>query len=309
MKFNWDSFSLGSKNKTKLWIQEGKAVEMEVIRGIHPGKQLVVTAGMHGCEYVGIQAARRLYDQLKPESMHGTVIVLPLLNVQGFLQGIRQNMPEDGKNLNRVFPGQMGGSYTEKLAAIIESELYPVADFLLDLHGGDINESLTPLVFYPATADTQVTLQSVEVTKHLTVPFRVASSAKNGLYSRAAQCGVPALLLERGCLGQWSEQEVMQTLDDIKRVMASLGILQEEYRRKEQREIGRAIYEEAQTDGLWYPSVQAGGAVQKGNLLGELYDLKGNLIQRCCAEWDGTVLYYTTSLGVKAGDALIAYGS
>ena len=68
----------------------------------------------------------------------------------------------------------------------------------------------------------------------------------------------------------------------------------------QQAEIRRAVYEEAPADGFWYPAVSAAGQkLKQGTLLGTLKD---------SAPFDGVVLYYTLSLGVKSGDPLIAYG-
>ena len=79
-------------------------------------------------------------------------ILLPLVNPKGFFAGVKQLNPADGKNLNREFPGEEDGTETQRMAWVIEKLLYPEADFLLDLHGGDWNEELAPLVFFPCGA-------------------------------------------------------------------------------------------------------------------------------------------------------------
>ena len=83
----------------------------------------------------------------------------------------------------------------------LENALYPVADFLADLHGGDYNEVLHPLVFFPTSGDAAINRTSLIAAQTLTVPYRVRSSARNGLYSWAVQKNVPALLIERGGRG------------------------------------------------------------------------------------------------------------
>lgn len=76
-----------------------------------------------------------------------------------------------------------------------------------------------------------------------------------------------------------------------------------------QEEIRQAVYEEAPKNGFWYPAVShAGQKLKKGTLLGTLKDIYGNEIFRCTAPFDGVVLYYTLSLGVKCKDPLIAFG-
>ena len=85
------------------------------------------------------------------------MILLPLVNGEGFYSGSKQVVPSDGKNINRVFPPPEEGTPAQEVARTVVEQIYPEGDFLLDLHGGDVNEAMTPLVFYPATAAPEVT--------------------------------------------------------------------------------------------------------------------------------------------------------
>lgn len=301
----------GVKQTLPLPVTSPYPVEMTVICGSRPGKTLVVTAGVHGCEYVGIETLNRLKRELEPAALSGRVILLPLVNPEGFYQGSKQTIPADGKNLNRMFPGKPDGTFSSQLARVLEETLYPEADFLMDLHGGDVNEALTPLVFFPASVPESLSAAASAAAESLSVPYRVASTSQNGLYSWAAQCGIPALLVERGERGLWSEKEVAACRENVYELMRHLGILNAASvsPRLQQAEIRRAFYEEAPADGFWYPAVSAAGQkLKQGALLGTLEDSYGNEIARYTARFDGVVLYYTLSLGVKSGDPLIAYG-
>ena len=139
----------GEKRQVKLPVPGGAPLEAWLLCGAHPGKTLVVTAGVHGCEYVGILALQKLAETLDCATLFGQVILLPLVNSKGFFAGVKQLNPADGRNLNREFPGKADGTETQRMAWTIEKLLYPEADFLLDLHGGDWNEELAPLVFFP----------------------------------------------------------------------------------------------------------------------------------------------------------------
>ena len=301
----------GVKQTLPLPVTSPYPVEMTVICGSRPGKTLVVTAGVHGCEYVGIETLNRLKRELESAALSGRVILLPLVNPEGFYQGSKQTIPADGKNLNRMFPGKPDGTFSSQLARVLEETLYPEADFLMDLHGGDVNEALTPLVFFPASVPESLSAAASAAAESLSVPYRVASTSQNGLYSWAAQCGIPALLVERGERGLWSEKEVAACRENVYELMRHLGILNAASVSPclQQAEIRRAVYEEAPADGFWYPAVSAAGQkLKQGALLGTLKDSYGNEIARYTARFDGVVLYYTLSLGVKSGDPLIAYG-
>ena len=301
----------GVKQTLPLPVTSPFPIEMTVVCGCRPGKTLVVTAGVHGCEYVGIETLNRLKRELEPAALSGRVILLPLVNPEGFYQGSKQTIPADGKNLNRMFPGKPDGTFSSQLARVLEETLYPEADFLMDLHGGDVNEALTPLVFFPASVPESLSAAASAAAENLSVPYRVASTSQNGLYSWAAQCGIPALLVERGDRGLWSEKEVAACRENVYELMRHLGILNAASVSPclQQAEIRRAVYEEAPADGFWYPAMsEAGQKLKQGALLGTLKDSYGNEIARYTAPFDGVVLYYTLSLGVKSGDPLIAYG-
>ena len=270
-----------------------------------------MTAGVHGCEYVGIEALNRLKQELDPAALSGRVILLPLVNPEGFYQGSKQTIPADGKNLNRMFPGKSDGTFSSRLARVLEETLYPEADFLMDLHGGDVNEALTPLIFFPTAVSEALSAAACAAAESLSVPYRVASTSRNGLYSWAAQCGIPALLVERGERGLWRGEEVSACRENVYELMRHLGILHVDMVSScfPQTEIRKAIYEEAPADGFWYPAMsEAGQKLKQGALLGTLKDSYGNEIARYTAPFEGVVLYYTLSLGVRSADPLIAYG-
>ena len=316
----------GEKKTVRIPVKEGEAIEAVCFHGARPGKKLVVTAGVHGTEYVGIEALKRLSKTLSAKALSGSVILVPLLNRSGFHAGAKQYVPEDGENLNRAFPGTQDGTITSRIAHAVEQHLYPHADLLADLHGGEWNEELLPLVFFPTAGAAETNLISEAAAKALSVPYRVRSTAKNGLYSYAVQKGIPALLIERGFGGRWSEEEVEACILNVIQMMRYLGICPEEQVREssemretplketacmnasEQIEITQAVYEEADREGYWYPSVRAGAAVRKGQLLGKLEDRQGGLCREIRAKFEGIVLYYVEALGVSVGDPLVTYG-
>lgn len=298
-----------SRHKTTLSIGEGPGLPLWVVTGSRPGPTLVISAGVHGCEYVGVQTLRKLFERLDPAAMSGRMLLLPVVNVEGFFAGSKRVVPSDGKNINRVFPqASKTGSVSERIAWAIRSHIYPLADFLLDLHSGDCNEALTPLVFFPATASPEVVEQARKAASCLDVDFRVPSSADNGLYSCAAHSGIPAMLLEIGGLGLWTEEEVERGLRSIKNLMAFLGIQGEGRPNAAQREAVESVYVEASAAGFWYPRVQAGAAVRAGDQLGVLEDWDGAPLQTVEARFDGLIWYHCVSLGVAEGDSLVAYG-
>ena len=291
------------------WLDDGaEGIPVWSVEGKQPGPTLVLTAGVHGCEYVGIIALKTLFEQIRPQELRGRLLMVPLVNAGGFYAGAKQIVPSDGKNVNRVFPAPADGTEAERIAFAVQSQIYPQADFLLDLHGGDVNEAMTPLVFFPAEASAEVSRRAREGAAYLEVGYRIPSTAKNGLYSWAAQCGIPALLMEVGGLGQWTTGQVEMELRSIRSLMGWMGMGGTPCCNKNQKEALDMAYEEAEVSGLWFPRVSAGQTITRGEVLGTMTTLEGRLLQTVRAKWDGLALYNTVSLGVREGDALVACG-
>ena len=77
---------------------------VHVITGAQPGPTLGITAGIHGDEYLPIEAIRRVVEQLDPAQLSGTVLAIPVVNPLA-IEAQTRHTPIDMQNLNRVFPG------------------------------------------------------------------------------------------------------------------------------------------------------------------------------------------------------------
>ena len=119
-----------------------------IISGYKPGPLLLVTAGIHNAEYVGIQAAIELSSEIDPEQLTGTLVIVPVANRSGFENRTMSMVHEDGKNLNRVFPGDDSGTAADRLAHLLFNTFIKYADAYVDLHSGDGYEELIPYVYY-----------------------------------------------------------------------------------------------------------------------------------------------------------------
>lgn len=282
-----------------------------VIKGEHPGKTMLITAGIHAGEYVGIQAAIELAKELKPERVHGTVIIVKVIYKELFENRVGSISREDGKNLNREFPGDEEGTVTSRLAAAIVKELHFVADYCIDLHSGDDFEQLTPYVYYAGVASDEVVSCSRNMAKQVDVPYMVRSTVgTGGAYNFAANCGIPSILLERGQMGSWSMEEVESDKRDVINIMNYLGIYdkQRSYRHYYPLDVTEIQYQAAAYTGMWYPTKKPGDLIRAGEILGVVRDYDGHILESSIAECDGVILYQTGSLQVIESGPMIAYG-
>lgn len=298
----------GTKQKVVFDITSDYQMPVWIVKGTTAGKTLVISAGVHGCEYVGIEAARTFFQQVDACKISGTIIILPLINSEGFYGGLKQVFPSDNKNLNREFPAN-SDTITSIVANWIVEEIYPLADCILDLHSGDINEDLRDLIFYSVAVKEELAHHIQDLCMHLPLDLRVKSTSNNGLYSYASSSGIPSLLIEIGCAARFSKTQVQKAITCIERALGYYDMGYQKIFNENQMESVESKYIEAITNGFWYPSVTAGKKVTKGQLLGELKDLDGNTIDSIVSEHDGMIWYLTYTLGVNKNDPLIAYGS
>lgn len=280
------------------------------VSGEEKGPVVLISAGIHGAEYIGIRTAMELSREIVPSQVKGTIVFLLAANPQAAYSYTRLFVPEDGKNLNRMFPGKKDGSLSEKIAYTIEKELHNQADYYIDLHAGDSHEKVMPFVYFAGAAKEEVSEASRKMAEATGMTVRVKSSATTGSYNFAAIQGVPSILMERGGGGVFSPEELASYKQEVKHVLAHLGVLKgvPSSEKVSQTEVLTAAYIDSEHQGFWYPAKKPGESFQKGELLGTVEDVWGRKLQACYGEYDGIILYETVTMGVKEGDSLIAYG-
>ena len=308
--------------------------------GSAPGPHTVITAGIHGGEHVGILALRELAKTLKGVNVTGDITCIHIANPDAFRSRIPEINLADGKNLNRYFPGNPGGTYTEVLAYTLYTHYLTKGDFYFDLHGGDIHEYLTPYVYAPAIADERKAALQLELAKLLDVNFIVHSSATTGAYNAVAGiAGIPSLLLERGGRGIAFKSEVKAYRDDLLRLLEHIGHIDIHHVRCDSEvdglwpepcmhadrpdspdafprsaviqppiELSRVAYPVAEDDTFWHSEVSLNRFVKRGERLGYTTDVFGNRTGEYLAEFDGYVVYYNSSLSAPKHTVLVAYG-
>jgi predicted deacylase len=215
-------------------------------------------------------------------------------------------MPEDGKNLNRMFPGNPDGTVSERLAHWLVTSVYPLADAYLDLHGGDLDESLAPFTIFPNGCEKSQALATA-----FGLPVAVAAGGEGYTINAAYRIGIPSLLPEVSGNGLWGEETVGQMMAGIERVMHHLGMISGEVQPAPQvsPEFVTMWVPSAPVSGLWYASKELSEPVAAGEVLGEIRDVFGAVLATIRSEKDGFILYRLTSLSVNQGEALLGVGT
>jgi hypothetical protein len=280
-------------------------------RGRADGPHLALLGGVHGCEYSSIAAVTRFMRALDPGALAGRITAVPVVNLSTFRGRTAFVTPEDGKNLNRCFPGDPAGTYSDGLAHAIFTELIAPADVVVDLHGGDLHEALEPFAIY---AESAVEERSRSLAETFGLPFVVREPrSESGLGGMtciaAAEAGIPAIIAEAGGCGLLDESAVQLLVRGVENVLQSLGMLPgEPAPAAGQRHVARSEWLRSSVEGWWDAGVGAGDEVRAGGLLGRVCDLWGEVLEEVRAPEDGVVLFLTSSPAVAAGGLLLGFG-
>jgi predicted deacylase len=115
-------------------------VPVHIVNGVKTGPVLLLTALSHGDAVTGLECIRRVLETVDATTLKGTIVAVPCQNSAAFEWG-KRNTPIDSYNMNRTFPGNANGWFTEQLSAVI-SPLCETADVLIDWHGGEYGSAI-----------------------------------------------------------------------------------------------------------------------------------------------------------------------
>jgi len=282
-------------------------VPVIAINGRQPGPRVSITGGIHGGEYVGIETARRLGMGLDPESVAGSLVVVPVANPAALRARAVYNSALDTHNINRVFPGNPNGDPSERLAYWLFETVIRPSNFHIDLHGGDLIEALRPFVLYVRTDNHDVEETSRRMAFATGIPDIIRTEVKGAAYAEATHLGIPSIIAEVGENGMWADATVGRFEDAVRGVLQTVEVL------PGRRPIDESvhIYEDlpsvdSPVDGFFYPTVALGDRVTKGQTLGTITDYFGNELHRVESPVDGVVLIVVTTLVTNKGDQLLS---
>jgi predicted deacylase len=290
-------------------------IPITVANGKKKGPVLALTAGIHGYEYPPILALQRLRQQLDPAKMSGSVIMVHVVNMPSFLKRTIYYNPNDWKNQNRVFPGKIDGTMTERIAYQITNEVLKQCDFHLDLHCGDGNEDLMTYLYYTETGNPKLDKKTLDLAKNFgfKVIIHVTARPEGEPASMCARAslfmGKPAITVECGKLGRTDEEDITAMLNGCSNILKHLNMIEGQPELLfDPIWIRKTTYIRSEHEGIFYPLSQGGHYVQKGELLGYLTDFFGNIIQKAIAPHDGIVMYIIATPPMSKGEPMVKIG-
>jgi uncharacterized protein len=293
----------------------GYDVPVVELTGSPDGPRLTVIAGVHGCEYASQAGVRQWVRALAGRDLRGSVRAVPVLNQPAFWARSPFVVPEDGKNLNRCFPGDPAGTAAQRLAYDAFTQLIVGSDAYIDAHAGDMVEALEPFALYDAgageaTAEKLATAYGLGyVIRQEPGPGRPISGTST---SAAAEIGIPAITAESGQCGLVEPAAVARHVRGLNRVLALLGMADDPDPGPvpPPTVLRRFLWMYSTSAGWWEPAVGTGEQVEEGQVLGTVSSLDGaEVLQTVTAPSAGVPMFITSSPAVAADGLLLGLGA
>ncbi len=276
---------------------------LHVINGERPGPVLCFTAALHGDEINGIEISRRLLHKLEAKALRGTVVILPIVNFEGFLRLDRHI--GNRWDLNRFFPGDAKGSYPSRVAHALFHDVIVKCDALVDLHTGSYYGENLPQIrgdlSHSGVAKLARGFGGLSVVHD--------SGPPGSLRGAATQAGVPAVALEIGVALKINVEQVEQGVDGILTLLRRVGMLGRGLRLLEPKASFFHIeWVRSNTSGILINHADLGDRVTKGQKLAEIIDPILSETEDVLAPLDGKVLGRAENQFVSPGFALFRIG-
>jgi predicted deacylase len=298
--------------KVKGFVKAGEASTHDImmpyviVNSSEPGPTLCVLGGTHPLEYASIEGVQRVAQEIKPEELKGILVVVPVVNTDGFNARAAFNNPVDYVNQNRVFPGDLKGSLSRRVASCLFDNFVSKADALIDSHGGDMTEDIYKFVIFGNTDDEKLKDKMMKMALCYDTLYIQTSDIKGSTGEALNEYGIPCITPESGTPYPVREEEIEFHREGIINVMKYMKMLEGEPNMKKGVPVNpKQTKIIAERGGLWIQKVKVGERVDEGQFLGKIVNLFGDTLQKIYAPFAGIANNSRTSTVVYTGDTLV----
>lgn len=274
-----------------------------VVNGAHPGPTLCLTAAIHGDELNGTETVRRVMYNLDSSKLHGAVIGVPIVNLQGFHRGSRYLT--DRRDLNRHFPGNPHGSSAARIAYSFFHEVISHCNAVVDLHTGSFYRTNLPQLRGDLTNP-----KVVKLTKGFGSTVVLDSDGAKGTLRRSAvEAGIPTVTLEAGAPMVLDEVSVSHSVKGIRTLLNQLKMVSKFRLWGDPEPVYyNSTWQRATTGGIIFSEVELGQFVRKGDLLGTVTNPITNVRKEIRSAYNGRILGMALNQVVQPGFAAYHIG-
>lgn len=275
------------------------------VRGDEPGPSVALVGGVHGDEYEGPEALWALAAELEPRALRGRVSIVPVANVPAFAAG-RRTSPIDGKDLARLFPGDPGGTLSERLASSLLEHVVSQADVLVDSHSGGVLLAYLPVAGYYAEGEgigAAAAAASLETARQSALPYLWRLPARHGVLSfEAARRGLAVCGVEIGGRGHAERGDVECYLEAYRSVLAHRDMLDACHARTSLPLMLEGDFERAPVGGYLRNAVALGERVGEGTVIAEILGIEGETVHAFRAPFDALIMAERHLGSIGVGD-------
>jgi predicted deacylase len=302
--------ALGESKLIKIAVDRlptGTLIEIPVyvFNGNELGPTVLLQGGLHGDEVNSVELVRRMLIDKSYKIQRGCVIVVPLLNVFGFLS-LSRNM--HGKDVNRSFPGSKSGSLASRMAHYLMKELITNIDFAIDFHTGGAQRSNFPQIRYTPEDN-----RAYELAQLFNAPLQFGSKLiPKSFRNQCHKNDIPVIVYEGGESLRLDENAIQQGINGTLRVLKHFKMIHKSVEVPQNEisiQITKRKWIRAKVAGLFNTKVAHGAKVKKGEVLGNIMDTYGETNVAVKAPTDGYIIAKNNFPIVNMGDALFHFGN
>ena len=276
------------------------SLPIRVVHGRDDGPTLFVSAAIHGDEIVGVEIIRRVLRRVTGHRINGTLLLVPVVNVFGFVTHDRY-LP-DRRDLNRSFPGGSNGSLAAQLAYAFRTEVVSRSDFGIDLHSAAVHRTNYPQI--RVTSDSE---RAAEMALAFSPPAIITAPLREGSLRAIARTeGVEMLLYEAGEALRFDELAIRIGVRGILRVMAHMGMIDHPPEPESFEPVisHKSSWLRSPKGGIFVTQPHAGDLIEEGDILGTVSDPFGDDAIEIRAPFSGMIIGEAMLPVVNRGDAL-----
>jgi predicted deacylase len=279
-------------------------VPVIVVKGACQGPTLGITAALHGNELNGISTIFKLVEEIDPAKLNGSLVLLPISNVPGFLMNQREF--SDNVDLNRIMPGKEMGMASSRYAYYLVHKIIDKFNYHLDLHTAGIGRMNSLYIRADLENEETRTLAFLQNPQIIVQKY----DEEGTLRAWANDNGIPSITIEIGNPNAFQHGLIDETLEGILNTMRHYKMLD--------GDVKDMIHNATVCEHSYWIHTNAGGIidiypkladrVKKGEVIAKIYNIFGELKQDLLADRSGIVIGKNFSPNCEDGSRILHIG-
>eukprot|EP01138_Halocafeteria_seosinensis_P006223 gb/GECG01006364.1/.p1 GENE.gb/GECG01006364.1/~~gb/GECG01006364.1/.p1 ORF type:complete len:602 (+),score=69.41 gb/GECG01006364.1/:1-1806(+) len=298
-KVTWLYVSLGESP-----LSQPLSVPVMVMKGSVAGPIVGITSALHGNELNGIPLIHRLFREVDVATLCGIIVAVPVVNIHGYTR--YQRGFSDGVDLNRIMPGKKHGTGSQKFAYHLCTRILHCFEYLLDMHTasfGRVNSLYVRADMNDPIVGRLAKLCIPQIIVHNTGP-------DGSLRGAAAAMGINAVTIEIGNPQRFHQAFIERAYKGVLNVLSYLNMIGHPVQETPGDPVvcSRSHWMFTRTGGVLYVMHPVNTWVRNGEIIAEIRNIFGKLVDRYVAPNDGIVVGKSDNPVAQTGDRILHLG-